>query len=245
MSDTRSPHLVIGLGLLSAALIICALITAQALDHMRTASNSIAVVGSARKSIRSDFATWNTSITSQRERVQDAYQDLKHYMERIKAFLKEKQVPDSALTFEAVSTSTVPERDKEGNDTGRIQAYRITQRFSAHSADVNLITRVSREANELINEGIILESSSPEYIYTKLSELRVEMLAAAAKDAQARAATITKSAGSHIGPVRSVQTGVFQITRPNSTEVSGDGMYDTSSIDKDITAVLTMSFGVD
>ena len=47
------------------------------------------------------------------------------------------------------------------------------------------------------------------------------------------------------GPVRSVRTGVFQITRPHSTEVSDEGMYDTHTIAKDITAVLTITFAVD
>jgi len=45
--------------------------------------------------------------------------------------------------------------------------------------------------------------------------------------------------------VRAVRTGVFQITRPHSTEVSDSGLYDTGTIEKDITAVLTLSFAVD
>ncbi len=36
----------------------------------------------------------------------------------------------------------------------------------------------------------------------------------------------------------------LQITRPDSTQVSGEGMYDTSTIDKDVTAVVTITFGV-
>jgi hypothetical protein len=39
--------------------------------------------------------------------------------------------------------------------------------------------------------------------------------------------------------------GVLQITQPNSTEVAGYGLYDTSTIDKDVTAVVTVTFGVD
>jgi hypothetical protein len=81
-------------------------------------------------------------------------------------------------------------------------------------------------------------------LYTKLNELRIEMLAQATQDARTRAESITRSAGSKLGPVRSVRTGVFQITRPESTEVSDYGMYDTSSIEKDITAVLSLTFGV-
>jgi hypothetical protein len=38
--------------------------------------------------------------------------------------------------------------------------------------------------------------------------------------------------------------GVFQITARNSTEVSDSGIYDTSSLEKDITAVVPLSFAV-
>jgi hypothetical protein len=38
--------------------------------------------------------------------------------------------------------------------------------------------------------------------------------------------------------------GVFQITAPYSTEVSDYGMYDTSTIDKQITAIVKASFEI-
>ena len=45
--------------------------------------------------------------------------------------------------------------------------------------------------------------------------------------------------------MRSVQLGVYQITPRNSTDVSGEGINDTSSRAKDVTAVVTVTFAVD
>jgi hypothetical protein len=39
--------------------------------------------------------------------------------------------------------------------------------------------------------------------------------------------------------------GVLQITAPDSTEVSDSGIFDTGTIDKDMTAVVNISFAVD
>ena len=39
--------------------------------------------------------------------------------------------------------------------------------------------------------------------------------------------------------------GVFQITPRFSTEISAGGMYDTSSIDKTIRAVVTVTYGIE
>ncbi len=85
----------------------------------------------------------------------------------------------------------------------------------------------------------------PEYHYTKIAELKKEMLAEAAKDAKQRAEQIASSTGSSIGTVRSARMGVMQITPADSNDVSDSGMNDTSSLEKDITAVVNVSFAVD
>ena len=70
------------------------------------------------------------------------------------------------------------------------------------------------------------------------------MLAKATKDARIRAEAIVRETGSELGNVKKVNTGVFQITVPNSTRVSSWGSYDTSTIMKDITAVMGVTFAV-
>ena len=70
------------------------------------------------------------------------------------------------------------------------------------------------------------------------------MLAEAAKDAKKRAEQVAASTDSSIGNVRTARMGVLQITPADSNEVSDSGMNDTSSLDKDITAVVNLSFEI-
>jgi len=114
----------------------------------------------------------------------------------------------------------------------------------ARSYDVEKITEVSREATELMSEGIELSSEAPQYFYTKLAELKLEMLELAAKDARNRAEKMVAATGNKIGFMHSAQMGVFQITPANSYEVSSYGMNDTSSWEKKVTAVVHVDFGV-
>jgi len=116
--------------------------------------------------------------------------------------------------------------------------------MEVRSGDVDKIAVIAREATELINQGILIESNAPQYYNTKIGDLKIEMLGEAAKDAKTRAEQIANSTGNSIGAVRSAKMGVLQITPPDSTEVSDSGMYDTSSIEKDMTAVVNISFGV-
>ena len=82
-------------------------------------------------------------------------------------------------------------------------------------------------------------------MYTNLGDLKVEMIGLASEDAKLRAEQIAKRTGDDIGEVRSSRTGVIQITSKNSTDVSDYGINDTSSLEKKITAVVSISFSID
>ncbi|MBI3484164.1 MAG: SIMPL domain-containing protein, partial [Acidobacteria bacterium] len=128
--------------------------------------------------------------------------------------------------------------------SGPITGYHLKQSLEIRSTEIDKITAVSRQVTELINQGILLESEEPQYLYTKLAQTKVEILADAAKDAMARAQQIAASTGSRVGEVCSADMGVLQITAADSNEVSGYGMNDTKSLEKDITAVVHITFAL-
>jgi hypothetical protein len=69
------------------------------------------------------------------------------------------------------------------------------------------------------------------------------MLAAAGKDARARAENILKSAGgATIGRLITADMGIININPANSTQTSEEGNNDTSSLDKDIITIVHAEF---
>jgi hypothetical protein len=70
----------------------------------------------------------------------------------------------------------------------------------------------------------------------------VEALKKATQDARERAETLVSGLDAKLGAARSANVGVFQVTPRNSTEVSDYGIYDTSTREKDVTAVVTITF---
>jgi hypothetical protein len=55
---------------------------------------------------------------------------------------------------------------------------------------------------------------------------------------------LVDASGARLGELRAVSVGVFQITPPNSTEVSDYGEYDTTTLAKDVTAVVNVTFAL-
>ena len=79
-------------------------------------------------------------------------------------------------------------------------------------------------------------------MYSKLSELKIDMLAEATKDATLRATQIVSNANGSLGKLVEAKMGVMQINPKGVTQVSDTGNNDTSSLEKEILAVVTVRF---
>lgn len=209
---------------LAVGLVLAALIFGCFFVQAKQGDQTITVTGSARKRIKSDLVIWKAGVSYQAPVLAEAYKSLSENVPRVKAYLVSKGIPENQITVSSISSQTLHARDADGQDTGQITGYSLRQELEVRSNDVDLIARIAREATELINQGILLESSAPEYHYTKLGEEKITMLAEAAKDAKKRAEQVAASTDSSIGSVRTARMGVLQITPADSNEVSDSGM---------------------
>lgn len=230
---------------LALGLVLSSMVFGWFFAKARKGDEVITVTGSARKRIKSDLVVWSASVSYQAPTLADAYRQLSENIPRVKQYLIGKGIPENEITISSISTTTLRKTDENGQESSKISGYSLRQELQVRSTDIDKIAQISREATELINQGILIDSSSPQYLYTKLGDLKVEMLGEAAKDAKTRAERIAASTGNSIGTVRSAKMGVMQITAADSTEVSDAGISDTSSIDKDITAVVNIGFAVE
>jgi len=230
---------------LALGMIVSSLIIGWAYKGAKKGDDAITVTGSAKKRIKSDLVIWSAGVSAEAPALTDAYKKLSDSLPRIKQYLLTKGIPEDQMIVSSITTAQLKGRDGEGNETTEIVGYALSQSVEVRSNDVAKIGQVAREATELINQGILIESSAPRYYYTQIGDLKIEMLGEAAKDAKERAERIAQSTGNSIGAVRSAKMGVLQITAADSTDVSDYGVFDTTTIEKDMTAVVNVSFAVD
>ena len=106
--------------------------------------------------------------------------------------------------------------------------------------------KISREITELLQQGIVLNSGEPLYYYTKLADLKVDLLAKASADAFSRAQTIANNAKSKLGKLKEANMGVFQITGQYSNEsFTYSGTFNTSSKNKTANVIVRMEYGLE
>ena len=229
--------LVAGLALIAVALALGLFAVADGIRD-RGAGDTISVTGSARRSISSDYVIWSASISVQRETTGDAAAQLERWLERTLAALRASGIRDDELTVRAISTESLRGR------AGKLIGFRLTRSLQVRSARLDAVVAAIEDSSRLLAAGVPLSAGQPQYVYTKLAELRPALSADATKDALRRAEAIVEITGDELGGVRNVYSSPFQVTAPGSTEVEDYGIYDTSTREKEVTAVVNVTFAV-
>jgi len=218
---------------------------------VKALSNVISVTGSADKMVTSDMAKWSSSFSRVvgTTDLKSGSAQLSKDLESVKSYFAEKGITEKEMTIKSVSVSSNCQSsndivwDKDGQKCSKIIGYTLSQVIIIESSDVGKVTKLAQESvGALIARGLIFNSQNVEYYYNKLTDLRMEMVAEATKNAQQRAMQIAESTGAKIGNLQAASLGVFQVAALNSTEISDYGIYDNGSIEKKISATVRASF---
>ena len=241
----NSQIIILGICIAVATIMASVILAQGALKVMKFTRQVISVTGSAQKNIKSDYIVWRGTFTRRDIDLPTVYRKVQEDLEKVKTYLASQKVNPDEIVVSQITPATIYKKNKDGKDTNDIEWYQLSQTVEVRSNDVDKLDAVSRQSTELINQGIAFESAAPDYFYTKLDELKIEMLAKATANAKLRAESMVQASGNRIGFMRSAKMGVFQITPITSTDVSDYGYNDTSSLDKKVMAVVSAAFAIE
>ena len=232
----------------ATAIIIAAYLLANAFVNRNKSEGIISVTGLGKADFTSDLIVWEGSFSKESYDLQKAYNDLEKDKKIIYTYLLDKGVANEELVFNAVASrkQTKPKYSSDGKYIGdEFLGYILTQSLQIESNNVKNIEQLSREITELLNKGIQFYSQAPRYYYTKLADLKIEMISKATNDAHHRAQKISENSTSVLGELLSAKMGIFQITGQNSNEdYSWGGTYNTSSKNKTASITIKLNYNI-
>ena len=226
--------------IVALALILAVAIGSFTFYKIRSLDNELSVTGSAKTSVTADSVKWSSTIsrTVVEANLQGGYSQLNRDSKVVQDFLTKSGIKPEEVTISPIFQNEV----YKYNDNNGPTEYTLQQNITVQSTEIDKITAIAKNAQEVVSGGVIFSTQSPEYYYSKLADLRVTLLSDALKDAKARADSLAKSSGSRVGKLKSAASGVVQVLAPNSIEVTGAGAYDTSSIQKDVMVTVRATF---
>ncbi len=206
----------------------------------RKVDNKLRVVGYASKNFESDLVKWTLTVQKNTDinGLMGAYTGLTADMTAFKNLLLQSGMKEKDINIQPPTSNPI------FAEYGQITGYSVNQTIYVLSADIKKVEALALNPEFFAKRGLVLQQSSLAYLYSKLPELKKQLLGEATADALARATEITASAKAKLGKVQSARAGVFQITEPYSTDVSDYGYYNTNTRAKSISVTMTAEFGL-
>lgn len=198
--------------IISLSIVVGAHLIGKGLSMNARMKQTLEVVGSAKKEIRSDLGILRTNLIIEQSTAKGAFEELNKTRPKVLVYLKSKGFDvDKIVLYPAnliVNYSILP----NGIMSNEVRSYAYQQRIEVHSNKVEMVKEVSLDIASLIEMGINLNLESTDYYYTRLSELKVQIQAEAAKDARNRAQMIAQATGTSLAEMTRADMGVLQIT---------------------------------
>ena len=234
--------------IIGLAMIITAYVLVSGIKQRNDYDDTIVVTGLGKKDFVSDLIVWSGSFSRLEAELRDAYAKLDADREIIRKYFLDKGISENELVFSAVDINK--EYDIEYLENGRsnriFKGFRLTQTVKIESGEVDKVENISREVTELINQGVEFNSNRPQFYYTSLSDLKLEMISKATEDARLRAERIAENSSADLGNLKEASMGVFQIIAQNSNEdYSWGGTYNTSAKKKTATITMRLEFSIE
>ena len=229
--------------LISASIVFAAWQFSSAYVTARTVDRVVTVKGLAERDVTADTALWPLRFSTTDDDLSKALAKIASDAETVEQFLA-----DGGLAKDAVSVQqfSVVDQLAQQYRSGPIQSrYIVSQTLLVRSQNVEAVEALAQQVGQLVKAGVILSSdrgveSGPNYLYTKLNDIKPEMLAAALASAREGAAEFAQDAGAKVGGIRRARQGVFQILPRDQAP----GLYEPGQINKTVRVVSTIDYAL-
>jgi uncharacterized protein len=223
--------------ILGASVIIAFGVWGWFFSQSRQVQQTVRVIGYGTEEFDSDIVKWSVSFS---ERVsltgtREGYQVMAKKLEDFQQLWEQTGIRASEFKVFPVNVT------REYGQGGHI-GYTLDQRVYIVSDEIDKVEQLAIDPNRFVESGVIFDNSTMEFFSSEIEEIKKQLLGQATRNAYERAQEITSTTDLEVDKLISARAGVFQITEPFSTEVSGYGIHNTSSARKNIKVTVSAEF---
>ena len=234
-TNVSSPAAILSSIILAGGIVAGGYLLGDGLLRAREADRSVTVRGLAERDVVADLATWVMSYSAQGRDLGAVQADIQGDTQSIRQFFEALGAPADSLQPAGVNVSSYTDQNGRANIT-------IRQRMTFRTTDISLAQRATARQFDLIERGVVLEDGTVQYSFTRLEDIKPEMVAEATVDARRAAEQFAEDSGTEVGNIRSATQGYFSI-QARDGEAGGYGVADTPN--KKVRVVTTVTFGLD
>jgi hypothetical protein len=201
------------------------------LTHFRSFDRSVTMKGLAQTDVVADLAIWPIAYTETGNDL-SALQDLMDgHGKNILSFLKKYGVQDNEIELQQVQVQDLLASSYRQNNASD-NRYIITQTYLVRTNNIDNVDKASKNINALIRQGVVFSQggNGPTYLYTKLNDIKPDMIARATQNAREAAAEFASNSGQKVGGIKYASQGIFQILPRDETYVISESQQQNKTV---------------
>ncbi len=186
----------------------------QGLVESRLGHRTVVVKGFSERLVKADIGFLPVRFNALGADLESARAALERSESAVLAYLKSKGFAPQDWEVQNVR---VEDRLTAYNssDAARANRFVLTEDIVVRSSDVDKLVAASRNISDLLRDGVVLTSdqynSGPSFIFTKLNDLKPELLTQATKRARKAAEQFARESGAKVGAIFHANQGLFTI----------------------------------
>lgn len=232
---------IVAAGVLAIGVAAAGLLAGESLVKSRLGFRVVTVKGLAEREVKADLGFWPIRFIANGGTLEQARTQLEQSETAVKTFL-------TANGFEAsdYQTQNITVEDKFAgyNAQQTPEGYRfvLTEDMLVRSAAVDKLATASRSLGDLLRAGVIFSSDSynagPSFIFTRINDLKGEMLTEATRRAREAAEKFATESGAKVGDIQSANQGIIEVNP--AVDIPND--RPEKQIDKKVRVVTTITY---
>lgn len=186
----------------------------QAIIQYKQMDRSVTVKGLSEKELTADVVIWPIAYSLADNQLTTLYETIETNNLLISEFLTDKSIPNSAISFAAPAIT-----DKSAQDygDGSNSTFRFvgSQTVTVYSEQIELVQQAMTQLADLGKQGIVIKGNNyenrTEYLFTRLNEIKPEMIEEATQNARQVAMKFAADSSSRLGKIKRARQGQFSI----------------------------------
>jgi len=171
---------------------------------------SVTVRGVSERDVTADLATWSVRFSYQGTELASVQSSVYQQARSVRAFFQRAGFKPDEITDVDVTLSHSQPTDRYGAPAGP-QLLTVSRSIQLRTNDVMKARAAYARQAELLRDGVELSSSNVTYTFTKLNDLKPEMIAEANQNARRSAQQFASDSGVAVGKLKTASQGYFSV----------------------------------
>ena len=205
---------------------------------------TVTVRGVSERDVTADLATWSIAFSHEGTDLGSVQQSVDQQARSVRAFFQRTGFRPDDVSDSDVSLVREQPTDRDGNPVGP-QNLTVRRSIQLRTGDVMKARAAYAGQAELLRNGVELSGSSISYTFTKLNELKPEMIAEATQNARVSADRFARDSGASVGRIKTASQGYFSVGARDGEECENCGSSGGSSPFQKVRVVTTIDYDID